>query len=346
MTRLFKTATCGTALAALLASPGVAGAETLRVADSFPVGHYIAENMTKVWMDKVTELTKGEVTFEYYPAEQMGKSKDLLSLAQTQVVDIGYVGVSYIADKLPLSAVGELPEAFSKSCHGTEAYWSIAKPGGVLDQAELAPLDVRMLLVMVLSPYQVMTAKTEIKDLNSFKGLKLRTTGGTKEIAVSLLGATPVTIPAPETREALSRGTIDGVLFPHSSALPYGLAPELKYGTQDLNFGSFVASYVISEDRWKQLSPEVQKAMTDAAEEVIRTACKIGEDLDMKDKAEMEKEGVTFVSLPEADATEVEARMATIGEKWAKDLDGRGKPGTEILSAFRDALKKTASMSQ
>lgn len=321
---------------------GAATAETLRVADSFPVGHYIAENLTKVWMDRVTELTNGEIEFEYYPAEQMGKSKDLMSLAQTGVVDIGYAGVSYLADKLPLAGVGELPEAFTQACDGTGAFWSIAKPGGPLDQAELAPQGVRMLFVMVLPPYQVMTASKEITGADSFRGMKLRATGGTKEIAVELIGATPIAIPAPETREALSRGTIDGVLFPHSSALPYGLAPELKWGTQDINFGSFVASYVISEQRWQQLSPEVQKAMTDAAEEAIPSACAIAEDLDLQDKQKMVDEGVTFVSLPEADKEKIEADLAGIGEQWAADLDGRGLAGTEILTAFREALEQQA----
>lgn len=321
---------------------GAATAETLRVADSFPVGHYIAENLTKVWMDRVTELTNGEIVFEYYPAEQMGKSKDLMSLAQTGVVDIGYAGVSYLADKLPLAGVGELPEAFTQACDGTGAFWSIAKPGAPLDQAELAPQGVRMLFVMVLPPYQVMTASKEITGADSFRGMKLRATGGTKEIAVELIGATPIAIPAPETREALSRGTIDGVLFPHSSALPYGLAPELKWGTQDINFGSFVASYVISEQRWQQLSPEVQKAMTDAAEEAIPSACAIAEDLDLQDKQKMVDEGVTFVSLPDADKEKIEADLAGIGEQWAADLDGRGLAGTEILTAFREALERQA----
>jgi len=319
---------------------GTASAETLRVADSFPVGHFIAENMTKVWMDKVKELTKGEIEFEYYPAEQMGKSKDLMSLAQTGVADIGYAGISYLADKLPLSVVGELPEAFTKACVGTHAFWDIAKPGGVLDQAELAPQGVRMLLVMVLPPYQIMTSRKEITGAESFRGLKLRATGGTKEIAVELVGATPIGISAPETREALTRGTIDGVLFPHSSVLPYGLAPELKWGTQDMNFGSFVVSYVMSEERWQRLSPEVQKAMTDAAEEVITSSCAIAEAFDIKDKETMASQGTTFVSLPAADKEKIDADLAGIGEKWATELDGRGLPGTQILTAFRDALSK------
>jgi TRAP-type C4-dicarboxylate transport system substrate-binding protein len=323
-------------------TPAVASAETLRVADSFPTGHYIAENLTKVWMDRVTELTDGEIDFEYFPAQQMGKSKDLMSLAQTGVVDIGYAPVSYLADKLPLSAVGELPGAFKKSCVGTKAFWSIAKPGEILDTAELAPLGVRMLFVMVLPPYQVMTAKKEITGLDSFSGLKLRTSGGTKEIAVELLNATPISISAPETRDALARGTIDGVLFPYGSAFPYGLPSELDYSTENLNFGSFVVSYVISEDRWQQFSPEVQNAMTTAADEVISSGCAVAEELDMVEKQKMADVGVKFVSLPEDDVKILDEKLASIGKRWASELDERGLAGTKILTAFRKALKEQA----
>src|SRR5690606_28964226 len=176
MKNLLKAGVTLLALTAAWAMP--ASAETLRIGDSFPVGHYISENMTKVWMEEVKKASNGEVDFEYFPAEQLGKAKDLLSLTQSGVMDIGYVGASYVSDKLPLSSVGEMPEAFTTSCQGTKAFWQIAKPGGALDQAEFAPNGVRVLMVMVLPPYQVFTSNREISGLDSLKGLKIRSTGG------------------------------------------------------------------------------------------------------------------------------------------------------------------------
>ncbi len=67
---------------------------TLRVADSFPTGHYIVDYATKFWMDSVTKATNGQVTFEYYPSEQLGKAKDMLALTQSGVTDIAYVAPS------------------------------------------------------------------------------------------------------------------------------------------------------------------------------------------------------------------------------------------------------------
>ena len=107
--------------AALLGGAAVAQDKTisLRVADSFPAGHFIPATATIPWMDEVTKKTNGRVKFEYFPAQQLGKAPDLLNLTQTGVADIGYVGMSYVSDKMPLSSVAQLPGAFTTACQGT-----------------------------------------------------------------------------------------------------------------------------------------------------------------------------------------------------------------------------------
>lgn len=315
--------------------PGHAQDVTLRVADSLPVGHYIAENLLKPFMAKVEET--GSVGFEYFPAQQLGKAKDMLSLTQTGVTDIGYVGPSYISDKLPLSSVGELPEAFSTSCQGTMAFWELAKPGGALDEAEFAPEGMRVLMVLVLSPYQIFASK-EIGGLDSLKGMKVRSTGGAKDIALTKLGAVPVQMAAPETREALSRGTVDAIAFPNSSIMPYDLAPHLEYATEGANFGSFVATYMISQSRFDSLPQDVQKAMTEAGEHATNTACKAVEVLDKEDQGKIADAGVEYVSFSGEDGERLRTAMGSVGDEWAAELDTRGKPGRSILKVFRDAL--------
>jgi len=336
MKNLLKAGVTLLALTAAWAMP--ASAETLRIGDSFPVGHYISENMTKVWMEEVKKASNGEVDFEYFPAEQLGKAKDLLSLTQSGVMDIGYVGASYVSDKLPLSSVGEMPEAFTTSCQGTKAFWQIAKPGGALDQAEFAPNGVRVLMVMVLPPYQVFTSNREISGLDSLKGLKIRSTGGAKELASQLVGAVPIQIAAPDTRDALSRGTLDALLFPHSSILPYEVLPFLKYATQDVNFGSFVVTYVISQNKWDQLDEATQKILADAGEAATLHGCEVADRMDGEDKQKIADSGVKFVTFSEADQEKLQEVLGTVSQRWAEDLDKRGKPGTEILEAFRNAL--------
>lgn len=328
-------------LAALMlsVSAGAAAAQdiTLRVADSLPVGHYIAEGVLIPLMQKTTQLTGGKVTFEHFPAQQLGKAKDMLSLVESGVADIAYVGASYVSDKLPLSSVGELPEGFTTSCEGTAAFWELARPGGVLDQAEYAPKGVRALAVLVLPPYQIFSS-TEMTGIDSLSGMKIRATGAAKQLGLTKLGAVPVAIPGPETREALSRGTVDAIAFPHASVLPYDLIPHLKSATEGGNYGSFVATFMISQVKYDSLPATVQTALTEAGELATKNGCLVADDETGKAKQIIKDGGVNFVVFSDADMATIAETMADVGDEWAAGLDERGKPGSDILAAFRAAL--------
>ncbi|MFY0634023.1 MAG: TRAP transporter substrate-binding protein DctP [Vannielia sp.] len=339
MTKTKKAIMAALATTALTATTASAQEITLRTADSLPVGHYMFETVLKPMQEATTEATGGAVAFEHFPAQQLGKAKDMLSLAQSGVADIAYVGASYVADKLPLSSVGELPEAFSTSCEGTMAFWELAQPGGMIDQAEYAPEGVRALAVLVLTPYQVF-ASGEMAGLGDIDGMKVRVTGAPKIAAIEKLGGVPVSVSGPETREALSRGTVDAIAFPHGSIAPYDLAPHIKTATDGVNFGSFVATWMIAQSKFDSLPEEVQTALTEAGAAATKSGCEAADAQLAEDKKQIAADGVTFITYSDEDKAKLAETMATVGDEWGADLDGRGKPGTDVLNAFREALKK------
>jgi len=326
------------ALAALALSASAQEKTVLRVADHLPAGHFISEYAAKHWMKSVTEATKGAVQFEYYPAQQLGKAKDMLALTLSGVADIAYLGPAYISDKLPLSQVAELPGSFSTSCEGTMAYWKLAKDG-ILAQKEYAPNGVRVLFTYVFAPYQIYLASHELRTPADLKGLKLRSTGGPMDLMVEKLGAVPVRMSAPEVYESLSRGTVDGAVFPLSALLDYKLDPLVKYATVGENFGSFIAAYAISEKRWKTLPADVQQAMLQAGEETTRRTCEMADKDIAPNLKKLEKQGVTLVTFPDAERQRLKTLLEPIAADWARGLDRRGKPGTQVLKAFNEALR-------
>src|SRR3954449_2101170 len=245
---------------------------TLRVADSFPKGHFLVKLMLEPWMEEVKKRTNAAVTFEHYPAQQLGKAADMLKLTQTGVADIGYVAPGYVSDKMPASEVAMLPGAFAHSCQGTLAYWKLAR-NGVIAEQDYAANNIRLLLAVSLPQYRILTVKAPVKDAADVAGLKLRSTGGAQDLTLRAIGAVPVRMAAPDAYESLQRGTMDGLLFPLESVVAYGADKLVKYSTDGLGFASFVVSYSISEANWKKLSPEIQKAMIDVAEEMIPTVC-------------------------------------------------------------------------
>jgi TRAP-type C4-dicarboxylate transport system substrate-binding protein len=324
------------AMAASASSFAADGPILLRVADHYPVSASTPEYTIKHFMEAVTKATNGAVRFEYYPAEQLGKAKDLLSLTQQGVIDIGMVAPAYVSDKMPLSAVAELPGSFTTSCQGAEAYWKLAN-GGIIGTRELHGNGIHPLFVFVLPPYQILT-RAKFTGLADLKGLKLRSAGGAMDLTIRRLDAVAIRMGGADVYPALSRGTIDGIVFPLSPVLEFKLQDYLKYGTIGENFGGFAVTYSISEKRWDGLPKEVQQAMKEAGDETTRHACAMldrdnGPAIDLLRKA-----GLQMSEMPAADHASIHERLAPVQAEWADALEKRGLPGHETLNAFLAAI--------
>jgi TRAP-type C4-dicarboxylate transport system substrate-binding protein len=315
------------------------GPITVKIADSFPAGHFIPKGTVLPFMEQVSKRTGGKVKFEYYPAQQLGKATELLNLTQSGVTEIGYVGMSYVSDKMPLSAVAQLPGSFTTACEGTLAYWKLAQ-SDILGKNEFAANKVRPLWVIVLEPYQFYMTSKAVRAPDDLKGMKLRSTGGAMDLFARKIGAVPVRMAAPEVRESLSRGTLDGLIFPNESVLSYDLQTFIKHATKGGNFGSFVAAYVISDAAWAKLPKEAQDAMTEVGDALTKSVCK---DIDAnveKAQAQLAAAGVRYHTLTAAERKPFEDISAEVAKDWAEGLDKRGRPGTQVLNEFRAALQE------
>jgi TRAP-type C4-dicarboxylate transport system substrate-binding protein len=317
-------------------------ARELRVADSFPVGHYLVRLLLKPWMDDVTKRTNGAITFAYFPAQQLGKATDLLRMTQAGLIDIGYTAPSYASDKMPVSEVAQLPGMFDSACGGTLAYWKVAR-GGLVEKYDYAPNKVRLLLEVALPPYHIFTTRQVVQTDKDVQGLKLRTTGGAQDLTLRSIGAVPVRMAAPESYESLSRGTLDGLLFPVESVISYNVDKLVKHATDGIGFASFIVAFSINQNVWNSLSPDVQKAMNDAAEELEPKMCHEVDEEELQSRKRLEDGGVVFDPLSAEAKESFKGLLKTVGTTWAAGLDARGKDGTAVLNEFQAALKTQAN---
>jgi TRAP-type C4-dicarboxylate transport system substrate-binding protein len=325
-----------------LVSGAAARAEiVLKVADRYPAHHYISEYGAKVWMDKVTAATNGEVKFQYFPSEQLGKTKDMMTLTLSGVTDIGEIATGYVTEKLPLSSVVELPETIASACQGSLAAYELAQPGQILYDKEFGPQGLRVLTALTPSPYQIF-AKPKLQSLADLKGLKLRSAGGGMDTLLRQLDAVPVKISPADTYQALSRGTLDAAVLPIASVPAYDLAGFTKNALIGANFGSTLLVYTISETKWKQLPASVQNAMLKAGEETTRSLCARSEQEDQTAMAKMKEGGVVATAITKPDDARLRELASPIARNWASTLDSSGKAGTATYEAFEKAIAKYA----
>jgi TRAP-type C4-dicarboxylate transport system substrate-binding protein len=312
---------------------------TLRLADSLPSGHVIHELVAKPFMELVTKATNGQVTFQHFPSEQLGKAKDMAQLTSMGVADLSYIVPSYSSDKFPLTAVAELPGIFDTECQGSLAFYRISHNGGVVETREFAPNQLRPLVTIALPAYQIQLATNRnIKTAKDLEGLKVRTTGGAMDLMMRSIGGIPVRMAAPEIYESLTRGTLDGLIFSYQSSVSYEFGKMLKSGTEGQNFGTAILTYSMGEAKFKSLPENVRKALIEAGEQTTREGCKRFEDGEKAATEKIKSQGMKVISFGPDDKKVFDAAFKTVAEDWVKDLDKRGKPGTEVFKAFTEAL--------
>lgn len=341
-------------LAALLACstldppPSAAAAPSapmvLRLADGMPSGHVIDRLIIEPFIQEVEKRTNGQVRIQHFPAEQLGKSRDLLIMTQRGVTDIGFVVPSYMSDKMPLTAVTELPGIFKNTCQGNAALRSLTEPGGVLETEEFTPNGIRPLIIFLMPAYQLVLSSTRpLRSLADADGLKIRTPGGAMDPTVLGINAVPIRISPPEIYESMARGTLDGALLAYQSVTSYHLAPLIRSGTVGEDFGTVTITFSISERRWATLPDEVKAIMTDVGRNLSEKACAAFDAAEEASLAKMRSQGVRLITPGAEDKEALSHAFAEIRGRWAAELDGRGKPGSQVLKAFTEAAALAAT---
>lgn len=332
--------------AVFLAALGVAGMTAasaqekfkLKIADPFPTSHYVVNEGVKPWIAKAEELSGGRLTFEYYPAQQLGKAKDLLALAQSRVTDIAMIAPAYMPDKLPLSVVGELPGMFTNTCVGSRALAKISQPGQILGQSELKTHGVRVLLPNMLAPYSVMTTQAELKSYKDLAGKKIYASGGAKDALLRAIGAVPIRMTGPELYQGVQRGTLDGTMLAYIGLRPYDLHTLLKSGLDGFSVGSTTVLYVIGDKAWAALPADLQKALVESGNYAAQKLCAYSDEMNGKELATFKAAGMKIHTIAGKEKAELAAKVEPVAAEWATALDRRGRPGTKTLQAYRAAL--------
>lgn len=313
---------------------------TIKFAMAVPPNHYSAVNGARFLMDRATELSGGRIQFEWYPAQQLGKAKDMLTLVQTGVVDMADVVPSYTPEKLPLTSVSELPFQASTSCEGTKVLYELAREDQFLGENEFARQGVHSLMIATFAPYKILTKGVEINSLDDLAGVKLRASGGATEASSRSLGAAPVRLAGPEVYQALTRGTIDGAIWPLLSLAPFDLTEEINFALVDPSVGTVSTTYVISDESWNAIPSDLQEILTQAGKEASMNFCNY---MDQNEAAELERlSHITPTVITGREREKWEEELNKAKQSWASRLDDLGRPGTGALEAWdeiADAMK-------
>ncbi len=279
-------------LAAALCTAFAGGAmaeQNLQVQTSTQSGGFSFGYMNEHWVDKLPEMTNGEVTIEFLPIGAVMPRNETPEGVAAGVLSGDLTSIAYFSGRNPAFAIlGDLiagydtPQQVQRFCReggGSEALqqlWDTTLPG-----------MIHVVGCGAVSKEALVSTKP-IRGLADLQGLKIRSPEGLAATVFRLAGASPSNIPFSEVFTSLEKGVVDA-----ADASAYvnndqnGFHQIAKYPLYPGIHSMAVHQFTINQQLWDSLSPEAQQGLQDwyyAAYADLLAA------LDAEDKALVERD--------------------------------------------------------
>jgi TRAP-type mannitol/chloroaromatic compound transport system substrate-binding protein len=177
-----------------------------------------------------------------------------------------------------------------------------------------------------------------VDTLPEFRGLLFRTPPGMTTDLFARLGARLVILPGGEIYLALDKGTIEGAEFmPIAIMYAMGIHEVAPYFTaKGFHMPTAVTNFVVREDRWQALTPDLQAIMENAVRVFSTDLWYTSAIANIDARDAMVAAGNTEVFFTAADLAAVRREALVVWEAWA----GRSPETKKIIQSQIDFMRE------
>lgn len=179
--------------------------------------------------------------------------------------------------------------------------------------------DAMVYASALLPLYEFMGVGEPPKSLEDWSGLRVRAGGGLGE-AMEQLGATRMTLPAPEVYTSLQRGAIDAVSFGFTYAFgAYKIDEVASWYTNGFTIGSFECPIVFNKTAWSGLPEQYRKLILDLKPEVYEAQLTAYREIDKKNVPVFKEKLEEISYSPEQIAEFKKLAGQPVWEEWVAE---------------------------
>ncbi|MCR5641499.1 MAG: TRAP transporter substrate-binding protein DctP [Lachnospiraceae bacterium] len=270
---------------------------TLVMAEVNPLDTVVGQ-MDQKFKEEVESRSGGSIKIDLRAGGVLGSENDVIDgiLGDSKTVDISrisaFILTPYGCEKSKLLS---LPYTFENREH----YWNFAT-SDLAQEFLMEPhengLGIRGLFYGE-EGFRHFFTKNEIKDIDSFKGMKLRVSNDpVMNGLVNCLGANPAVVSFGELYSALQQGTVDGAEQPitnyKSNAFPE-VAPYMILDGHTIG----ATEVIITDEAWDKLTEEQQKILLDAGKAAAEYNRGIAEDAEAETLKALKDEGCNIIEV-------------------------------------------------
>jgi len=335
----------GAALAAMLCAAGPAPAQQkieLKLAYFVGDQHAMSQWLIK-WSEGLEKGSGGRIAVKRFPSAQMGPTPGHYDFARTGQADVSWFLHGGTPGRFPLTEIINLPFMAGSAEIGTKVLNDPQLRAKYLDAEHKG---IKVLMLFTHQPGGPHTTKKPIRNLEDFKGLRLRFASPTVRDLVQALGATPVGVPPTEISEQMQKGTIDGAFMDYGGVgIAFKLGGIVKYSTE---LYAYVTSFGLgmNEDFWAKLPPDLKKLVTDSVTGKEKEVGQAWDGLDVPGKKAILEGGGEAIQFSAAENAKVRKIGAEVSEAKIKEYESKGLPGRAVYDQMRALAEKHAKTSK
>ncbi len=245
---------------------------------------------------RVLEITEGKLSIDYHPNGELGGDIDLIRQMKSNKIQVVICQTAPMVSFVPEMAVFDLPMVFAEFdgdkidsvLNGKNDF--TAKLGKGYEDS-----GFHLLGFLQNGTYRLTTANRELRTLDDFKGLRIRTMENSNQMAFwTALGATPAPMAWAQVYDALKKGSIEAEENAADTIFGGSLQEVQKYlaCTDHLLYCNQIC---ISKAAWDSLAPEYQAAIQQAASEAIEYIRPLMVEVDRYHKQMLVSDGMTML---------------------------------------------------
>lgn len=238
----------------------------LRGADNAGVGaaaQLYGELVTK----KVSEITGGKLTVEYFPNSQLGNDQELQAQMLAGDIDFVIAQTAQTVSFVPEVAIFDLPMVFAK--YDAEAIDYALNKSEFTEKINQAYKAKNMYSLHFLQggTFRETTSNKKIETIDDFNGLKIRTMENKNHMAFwQAMGAAPTPLPWPEVYISLQQGLVDAQENATDTCVGANLQEVQDYLIMTHHI-LYCNQFLINASKFDSLDPLYQEALQQAIDE-------------------------------------------------------------------------------
>lgn len=329
-------------IAAAVGAAVPAHAQTKLLFNIFVPPSHFSQQVMRDWAADVEKATANRVKIEF-AAGSLAPPPQQLPATASGIFDIAFSLNSFIKSKAPLLEVSSLPWLVTDVEAASVAAWRTYEKF-FADKRQFP--DVQLLSLFNFSGGHVYSLSD--KPINSVDDLKSRKMWALPGEAADLLknmGISPITSPAVQVSESVSRGVVDGYYgLTLDGAVDFKAAPYTKAitlmprGATSSGFAMF-----INNGKWRSLSEADRKAiMSVSGEKLAARVGKAANQAAAEGLAKMKADGVKVVNADPAFYAALQKAAEPSYKQFEEIAAKAGVDGKAALAFFKKEYEATA----